>query len=250
LGISADRQTLEGKHFGRKGRTTGQANINTANRQSLPPEGTGQPFCISSDLLCVSAYVYVRVYVSAHVCVSAHVHVCVCLHMCMYVCMCLHMCVCLYMCMYVCLHMCMCVCVCTCVCVCLHMCTCVCTCVCMCVSAHVYVCVCVCTCVCVCVCTCVCVCVSAHVYVCVSAHVYVCVSAHVYVCMCVCEGSHTRCYSCRCQRQSERVSPLLPSPGSQGFNTGHQAQRRAALLAKPSCWSPNILFNDTYERNK
>lgn len=66
--------------------------------------------------------------------------------------------------------------------------------------------------------------------------IYMCVKVH----MC-----HGITYSS--QRHPEGVGPLLPLRGSQDYNTDHQVGRQAALLAKPSCWSPNIFFSETPE---
>lgn len=67
-------------------------------------------------------------------------------------------------------------------------------------------------------------------------YVYMCVKVH----MC-----HDITYSS--QRHPEGAGPLLPLGGSQGYNPDHQVGRQAALLAKPSCWSPNIFFSETQE---
>lgn len=66
--------------------------------------------------------------------------------------------------------------------------------------------------------------------------VYMCVKVH----MC-----HGITYSS--QRHPEGADPLLPLGGSQGYNPDHQVGRQSALLAKPSCWSPNIFFSETQE---
>lgn len=61
--------------------------------------------------------------------------------------------------------------------------------------------------------------------------VYMCVKVH------MCHGI----------MYSSQIHPEGVGCGSQGYNSDHQVWRQAALLAKPSCWSPNIFFSETQE---